>query len=277
MRSINLWMRVAAISFVMLFVKIDCSSIHAATPVELQQPAACTAPEYHQLDFWIGDWDAYDVGGTAKVAHARVDSILNGCALHEIYEGAGGHKGESFTIYDASRKVWHQSWVTDRGQLLVIEGKLQAGEIVLSGVDRTATGEERHVRGTWKPAEGGVRETAVTSTDGGATWKPWFDIIFRPRGSAAADDAKIVGDLDTEYQAAVKVNDAATMDRILADDFVLVTGSGKSYTKADVLADTRIGNPPYEHNDELEKKVRVWGDTAFVTVKLWEKGIDAGK
>ena len=46
---------------------------------------------------------------------------------------------------------------------------------------------------------------------------------------AAADDPKsIVAALDTQYQAAVKANDAATMDRILADDFVLVTGRGQA-------------------------------------------------
>jgi hypothetical protein len=36
------------------------------------------------------------------------------------------------------------------------------------------------VRGTWKPADGGVRETAIVSTDAGKTWQPWFDLIFRP-------------------------------------------------------------------------------------------------
>ena len=36
------------------------------------------------------------------------------------------------------------------------------------------------------------------------------------RGSST-DDVKIVAALDTEYQAAVKNNDAATMDRILSD------------------------------------------------------------
>ena len=41
------------------------------------------------------------------------------------------------------------------------------------------------------------------------------------RASASpADDLCIVAALDTEYQAAVKGNDAETMDRILADDFV---------------------------------------------------------
>ncbi len=53
-------------------------------------------------------------------------------------------------------------------------------------------------------------------------------------GSWAADE-KAVAALDTEYQAAVKTNDVATMSRILADDFVLVTGLGKTYTKADLV------------------------------------------
>lgn len=35
-----------------------------------------------------------------------------------------------------------------------------------------------------------------------------------------------VGALDAEYQQAVKKNDVATMERILADDFVLITGNG---------------------------------------------------
>ncbi len=53
--------------------------------------------------------------------------------------------------------------------------------------------------------------------------------------ASSADDANTVAALDTKYQAAVKENDAATMDRILADDFVLVTGRGKVYDKADLL------------------------------------------
>jgi hypothetical protein len=32
----------------------------------------------------------------------------------------------------------------------------------------------------WKPVNGGVRETAFSSTNGGKTWKPWFDLMFRP-------------------------------------------------------------------------------------------------
>lgn len=104
-----------------------------------------------------------------------------------------------------------------------------------------------------------------------------FAALFVGRAQSNDEDAKTVAALDAQYQAAVKINDADTMDRILADDFVLVTGSGKTYSKSDLIADARSGNSTYEKNDELEKKVRVWGDTAVVTVKLWEKGKDNGK
>jgi ketosteroid isomerase-like protein len=102
-------------------------------------------------------------------------------------------------------------------------------------------------------------------------------IAVHSANAFAGDDRRIVAGLDTEYQAAVKSNDAATMSRILADDFVLVTGSGTSYTKSDLINDARSGQKLYEHNEELEQKVRVWGDTAVVTAKLWEKGTDNGK
>ena len=142
--------------------------------------APCASPEYHEFDFWLGDWDSFNIADSTKDARVRVERILDGCVIHEDDQSVEGHKGESFSIYDASRKVWHQSWITNRGQLLIIEGHVQDGAMVLAGTDRTASGEERRVRGIWKPVDGGVRETAFTSTDAGKTWKPWFDLVFRP-------------------------------------------------------------------------------------------------
>ena len=99
-----------------------------------------------------------------------------------------------------------------------------------------------------------------------------------PATSFAADDIKkIVADLDTQYQLAVKKHDVAAMDRILADDFVLVTGRGKSFTKADLLKEARGSSTVYEHQEDTEQTVRVWGDTAVVTALLWAKGTEAGK
>jgi ketosteroid isomerase-like protein len=94
---------------------------------------------------------------------------------------------------------------------------------------------------------------------------------------SVADDEQAVEALDIAYQAAVKQNDVATMDRILADDFLLVTGLGKTYTKADLLEEARSKWMVYEHQEDSGRKVRVWGDTAVVTALLWVKGNEDGK
>jgi len=92
-------------------------------------------------------------------------------------------------------------------------------------------------------------------------------------------DAKTVAALDTKYQAAVKANDAATMAQILADDFALVTGRGKVYGKADLIDSARKKEVTYERQDEEPgtQKVRVWGDTAVVTARLWIKSMQGDK
>ena len=95
-----------------------------------------------------------------------------------------------------------------------------------------------------------------------------------PAPNATADAAAVAA-LDTQYQAAVKANDAETMAKTLADDFVLVTGRGKTFTKQDLLEEARKKTTVYEHQEELEQKVRVWGDTAVVTALLWIKGTDS--
>ena len=97
--------------------------------------------------------------------------------------------------------------------------------------------------------------------------------------ASSEEDAKTVAALDTKYQAAIKSNDAATMDQILADDFVLVNGRGKVSSKADLLESARKKEVTYERQDEDSgtQKVRVWGDTAVVTALLWIKAVQASK
>ena len=92
-------------------------------------------------------------------------------------------------------------------------------------------------------------------------------------------DAEMVAALDTEYQAAVEKNDTKTMGRILHDEFVLVLGNGTVYTKSDLINGAREGKIVYEQQKEIDnsQKVRVWGDTAVVTAKLWLKGTQDGQ
>ena len=98
--------------------------------------------------------------------------------------------------------------------------------------------------------------------------------LHSPTLGAGGVDAQTVAALDTVYQKAVKANDIAIMDRILADDFVLVTDRGASLTKADLIKEAREKRTIYEHQEEEEgtQKVRVWRDTAVVTALLRIKG-----
>jgi len=95
--------------------------------------------------------------------------------------------------------------------------------------------------------------------------------------ASTTTDREIVAALDTEYQAAVQRNDAGTMDRLLADDFVLVNGTGRVFTKADLLAEARSRDVVYERQEDSDQVVRVWGDTAVITALLWVKGAEKGK
>lgn len=96
--------------------------------------------------------------------------------------------------------------------------------------------------------------------------------------SSPEEDRKAVAALDTEYQLAVKNNDAKTMARILHKDFVLVLGNGSTQSRADLLEEARAKKTVYERQDEEAgtQTVRVWGDTAVVTAKLWLKGMSDG-
>src|SRR5262245_35583323 len=94
----------------------------------------------------------------------------------------------------------------------------------------------------------------------------WLGTATNDLNASSEEDAKTVADLDTKYQAAVKSNDAATMDQILADDFVVVNGRGKVSSKADLIESARKKEVTYERQDEESgtKKVRVGGETAVV-------------
>jgi hypothetical protein len=142
---------------------------------------SCATPEFRQFDFFAGDWDTFDMADTAKVvARNRVTVVLGGCAVREVYDQADGMVGESLSLYDASRRRWHQSWVTNRGSLLLLNGGMESGRMILTGPDRLPGGAASLLRGVWWREGADVREKADRSTDGGKTWSPVFDIVFRP-------------------------------------------------------------------------------------------------
>lgn len=246
----------------MPFYQILFLSLLAALAPAQPDAAACDGPAYHQFDFFLGDWDTYDVtDSTTVVARNTVTPMVGGCAIRESYRQNDGMVGESFSTYDASRGVWHQSWVTSRGELLLLEGKLQGNRMVLTAPEHAANGDSSLIRGIWEPLGPNVRETAERSHDGGKTWAPVFDIIFRPH-RARSDSAGIVA-LEQRWLAA---RDTATLSPILAPDFVHVTPGGAFLNRSEHLAWVAGHPPPADRQARFETlEVRIYGNTAVAT------------
>ncbi len=129
----------------------------------------CSTPEYRQFDFWIGEWDSYDSSGKFQ-GHASVEKIQGGCVLFQSWFGTSGDTGNSFSIYDATRKIWNQTLVSNHGTLLPFEGYWQPGTMLLLGSHLGPDGRNQLHRIIWKPGADGVYQRWDYSDDGGQTW-----------------------------------------------------------------------------------------------------------
>ena len=141
-------------------------------------PAPCTAPEYREFDFWIGDWASYDTKGVLQ-GYNRVEKILSGCVLQEYWLGTDGAVGTSFSLYDLTRKVWNQTWVSNHGTLLPIEGYRVGPSMVLIGPHLDSTGRAVLHRTIWTPTPDGVHQVWDCSSDGGRTWDVNYEGYLR--------------------------------------------------------------------------------------------------
>lgn len=105
-----------------------------------------------------------------------------------------------------------------------------------------------------------------------------FALTNGPAFAGAEEDAREVAALDTAYQAAVERNDAEAMAAILHEDMILVLGDGRVYTGDDLLRWARERLFIYEHQveDEGTQTVRMYGDTAIVTARLYIKATREG-
>lgn len=156
-------MRIAA-ALVLLAITADASAA----------ASACDTPEHHQFDFWVGEWTVATPDGK-HAGDNRIERIVDGCALRESWTGAKGGVGTSYNAYDSARKVWHQTWVDRSGTLLLLEGGVVDGRMVLSGKSGTTLN-----RISWEPRkDGSVRQLWETSTDLGKSWQTAFDGLYR--------------------------------------------------------------------------------------------------
>ena len=130
----------------------------------------------HAFDFWLGEWDVLDPDGN-HVGRSSISAPYDTGALAEHWRGDSGVEGHSLNSWDPERGCWHQTWIDSTGGVLLLDGGVRDGAMVLTGV--TADAQQRI---TWSVEHGGVRQLWETSTDGGASWAVAFDGRYRPAG-----------------------------------------------------------------------------------------------
>lgn len=154
-------------------------------PPPATHPAApCSAAEYRQFDFWVGQWTVVGPNG-APAGTNNITLELGNCALHEHWQGAGGSKGESFNMWENTTKLWHQMWVSDQGGSLVLTGGLDGGRMIMQARVPSATpGVMTINRITWTKIDADhVRQLWDVSQDDGKTWQVSFDGLYTRRQS----------------------------------------------------------------------------------------------
>jgi hypothetical protein len=139
--------------------------------------AACADLAYRQFDFMLGDWNVATADGKL-IGHDHLEKAYGGCVLQEHWTSVDGGTGSSFSMYDASRKLWHQTWVDSTGTLVVLEGGLKDGRMLMTG-EMTEGGKHVQDRMSWAPGKDGkIRQLWETSSDGGKTWQIIFDVYY---------------------------------------------------------------------------------------------------
>ena len=136
--------------------------------------APCDSPQHRAFDFWIGEWQVKTPDGKLAGVN-RIEREYGGCVLHERYDTGRGYSGESLNTFDAGRKVWHQTWVDTSGTLLILEGGIKEGKMVLEGQTFAAGGQVTKHRISWTPNQDGTVRQLWESTDATGKWTTAFD------------------------------------------------------------------------------------------------------
>ena len=140
--------------------------------------AACEAPEHHQLDFWLGRWEVWSDG--RKVAESRIERSSEGCAILERYRQPDGFTGTSLNFRDPLLQRWRQSWTDSMGGVGEFTGAAAEGGMAFTGETHRPDGTRVMRRMTLsRLPDGSVRQHSLASTDGGLTWKPHYDFLYR--------------------------------------------------------------------------------------------------
>jgi hypothetical protein len=180
-----------AASVMLLAVQLGASAPVVRAGPAPETDACAVRPEYHRLDFWLGDWRVYV--GTQLDGENHIAPILAGCAIEEDWLDANGHRGKGWFYVDKPSGRLKQIFLTDHAQAWGgVKEKSEredvpAGSVGFEGTLVSASGQTILDRTTLTPAaDGTIRQVIELSRDEGKTWRVAYDAIYRRAPAHAA-------------------------------------------------------------------------------------------
>ncbi len=171
------------IRFIVLLVALSSTPAafaqSAASPLP---PPPCSAPEFNQFDFWVGEWDVYPNGANQLVANSKIEKLYSNCAVRENWMPLKGGPGGSLNSYEPTAKKWQQVWIGSQPGRVEFSGGFTNGKMVLTGnwANVNGPGKDALIRMTYSQnPDGSVRQHGEQSLDHGLTWTNSFDFIYR--------------------------------------------------------------------------------------------------
>ena len=158
--------------------------IFISSAIFAQKP--CSQPEYRQFDFWIGEWEAFNLTGQ-QAGDTKVSLILDSCIILEEWTSAAVNRGiryagKSFNTYNATTKQWQQTWVDNTGNTTeFLRGTGSDGKIIYYAdkvIDPKGKNFMRKLTFT-KLSNDKVRQFGERSDDEGKTWTTEYDLEYR--------------------------------------------------------------------------------------------------
>lgn len=242
-----------------------------------------TAGHKRMLD-WCGEFDITGKTfaspfGPARQIKARWIGmpILDGFAIEGtyFYEGqgpSGETQAKEIVSYDPATNTYHyvflcnngyceQAYFTDQDGVAAWEGT-----VVIDGKELRFRG-----RDTGLPDGTGFLRTVEFSTDG-QTWQPNME-CRHIKVTPTSDEQELLR-LQQEWCRAEVAGDVRTVDRLLADEYVLTLSDGTLMPKAAYLRDIQSKDTRSVAMSVEGTKVRLYGDMALVKgiVKWTEPG-----
>jgi len=103
--------------------------------------------------------------------------------------------------------------------------------------------------------------------------------IQKPVSGAEAGDSsqEEIKQLEQERNQALLRGDTAALDRMTSSDYTFINQRGELRTKAEIVSGFKSGTYKYEARQISDLRVRVYGNTAIVTGRAMQKGVENTK